>query len=190
MESRNPAVVMGQIASQIPDYSGLSYAILAEVTEQWPIVGREDLYYGGTTYENRQGLGVQLTPAAQRGAPIALGWTQPAQAAADQEIAASQSLIGVPVSRLYDRGQTILPSKVLRSRLPEPYVALNPVEADRLKIGDGATAEISVAGIVVRVIVKVDEGLSDGVVLVPRSLGIPVTGPTPVSLRLVEKMIA
>ena len=41
-------------------FSGVSYLKLAEVTEQWPIVGRRDLYYGGTTYENKQGLGVQL----------------------------------------------------------------------------------------------------------------------------------
>ena len=33
---------------------------LAEVVEQWPIIGREDLYYGGTGYKNSQGLGVQL----------------------------------------------------------------------------------------------------------------------------------
>ena len=31
------------------------------MTDQWPIVGRGDLYYGGTTYENKQGLGVHLT---------------------------------------------------------------------------------------------------------------------------------
>ena len=30
------------------------------MTEQWPIVGRGDMYYGGTTYENKQGLGVHL----------------------------------------------------------------------------------------------------------------------------------
>jgi len=36
------------------------------VREQWPIVGRGDLYYGGTTYENAQGLGVHLNLEAKK----------------------------------------------------------------------------------------------------------------------------
>jgi len=74
LESRSPAKVMQRLASQVPDYAGLSYNELAKVTEQWPIVGRGDMYYGGTTYENKQGLGVQLTSAAQRGETVTLGW--------------------------------------------------------------------------------------------------------------------
>ena len=34
---------------------------LAEVRPQFPIVGRGDLYYGGTTYENTQGMGSSLS---------------------------------------------------------------------------------------------------------------------------------
>ncbi len=56
------SLVMEEISANIPDYADVTYQKLAEVTEQWPIIGREDLYYGGTSYENRQGLGVQLSP--------------------------------------------------------------------------------------------------------------------------------
>jgi NADH-quinone oxidoreductase subunit G len=39
-----------EILSEImPAFAGLTYDKLGEVPEQWPIVGRDDLYYGGTT---------------------------------------------------------------------------------------------------------------------------------------------
>lgn len=60
VEGRSALLVMDKIAAAVPAFAGISYGKLAEVTEQWPIVGRSDLYYGGTTYENRQGLGVHL----------------------------------------------------------------------------------------------------------------------------------
>jgi NADH-quinone oxidoreductase subunit G len=60
VEGRSAALVMEKIAATLPAFAGISYGKLAEVREQWPIVGRGDLYYGGTTYENRQGLGVHL----------------------------------------------------------------------------------------------------------------------------------
>ncbi|MEZ0397163.1 MAG: NADH-quinone oxidoreductase subunit NuoG [Anaerolineales bacterium] len=60
VEGRSALLVMDKIAAAVPAFAGISYGKLAEVTEQWPIVGRGDLYYGGTTYENRQGLGVHL----------------------------------------------------------------------------------------------------------------------------------
>ncbi len=60
VEGRAAALVMDKIAASVPAFAGISYGKLAEVAPQWPIVGRGDLYYGGTTYENRQGLGVHL----------------------------------------------------------------------------------------------------------------------------------
>ncbi len=63
VEGRSALLVMDRLAAAVPAFSGISYRKLAEVTDQWPIVGRGDLYYGGTTYENSQGLGVHLAPA-------------------------------------------------------------------------------------------------------------------------------
>ena len=108
----------------MPDYAGLSYVKLAQVVEQWPVVGRDDLYYGGTTYENKQGLGVQLAPGVERGQVVSLTWEQP-----DTEKPAVNGLLAVPVTRLLDRGQTVAPSQVLSERIPQPYVVLHPVDA-------------------------------------------------------------
>ncbi|NOY98555.1 MAG: NADH-quinone oxidoreductase subunit NuoG [Chloroflexi bacterium] len=68
LEGGPAALVFERIAATVAGFDGLTYDKLAEVSEQWPIVGREDLYYGGTSYENTQGLGVQLAPAARRDA--------------------------------------------------------------------------------------------------------------------------
>ena len=63
LEGRSASHVMDRLAASVKAFSGVSYLKLAEVVEQWPIVGRADMYYGGTTYENKQGLGVQLALA-------------------------------------------------------------------------------------------------------------------------------
>ncbi len=55
------------MTSHLQDYHDLSYARLAETNPQRPIIGRSDLYYGGTSYENNQGLGKQLSTVAVRG---------------------------------------------------------------------------------------------------------------------------
>jgi NADH-quinone oxidoreductase subunit G len=60
LESSSSALVMNRLAAMVSAFSGISYGKLAETTEQWPIISRSDLYYGGTSYQNSQGLGVHL----------------------------------------------------------------------------------------------------------------------------------
>ncbi len=185
MEARLASKVMARIAADIPDYDGLSYFKLAEVRAQWPIVGRGDLYYGGTTYENRQGLGVQLAPAAQRGESIMLVWEQPSA-----ETPAAEGLLAVPVTRLYDRGQTVMPSKLLAQRIPQPYVVLNPVDGRQLDLRAGNTVQVTLSGTATLVNLEVDAAVPEGIMLVPRSLGMPIFGPTPVEIQLSEPVAA
>jgi NADH-quinone oxidoreductase subunit G len=185
LEERIASRVMLQIAENVPDYSGVTYQKLTEVIPQWPIVGRGDLYYGGTTYENSQGLGVQLAPAIQRGTAVALGWVQPPVVAVPEG-----GLLAVPINRLYDRGTTLVPSELLHRRLARPYVALSPEDAGRLGISDGAAVQVLLNGAAAIVDVRVDETLTAGYVLVPRSLGMPINGPAPVEVRAVEAALA
>ena len=60
LECRSALLVMDRIAASVPAFAAISYGKLAEVIGQWPIIGRSDLYYGGTSYQNSQGLGVHL----------------------------------------------------------------------------------------------------------------------------------
>ncbi len=86
------------MAAAAPAFAGLNYPALAETAEQWPLVGREDVYYGGTSYENRQGLGQTLSLAAAKAAPVM-------QSAPAAVAAAQGSLLLLPVTRLLDQAR-------------------------------------------------------------------------------------
>jgi NADH-quinone oxidoreductase subunit G len=181
LEGRIASKVFIQLAAQAPAYAGLTYVHLSQVEEQWPIVGRGDMYYGGTTYENKQGLGVQLPLRGQ----AALTWPKLPEA-----IKPESGLLAVPVTRLYDRGQTLLPSRLLHQRIPEPYVALNRQDAVDLKIEASQKVQVFFDGAPVLVDLHLDDGVPAGTVLVPRSLGIPINGPAIVKIRAAERLAA
>ena len=179
-----PHLVMVRIAENIPDYAGVTYQKLAEVSEQWPMIGRTNLYYGGTSYENKQGLGVQLQSVAQRTGSMAgacSGLLQPKQLSIPVG-----TLIAVPVTRLYDRGQTLMSTELLQGHIPPPQVALHPADGAALKIVDGARVSIQLNGVVLRLIAHLKETVPPGFVLVPRSLGVTITGPTPIGIVTAE----
>jgi len=185
LEGRAAGLVMSHIAAALKEYAEISYTRLAETVEQWPIVGRSDLYYGGTTYENRQGLGVQLAPAVQRGEPAPLGWLPPPEIKLP-----AGALLAIPSTRLYDRGQTVLPSQLLHSRLPRPYVALHPSLAVRLGIAPGAALQVRLNGVETLVAPRLDETLPEDIVLVPRSMGLSIMEPMPIYIQLAEPVLA
>ena len=71
---RFPFLVMAAIAASYPIMPGFPICRWLQVAEQWPIVGRSDLYYGGTTYENSAGSGSSAAPSHPQGKPVSLGW--------------------------------------------------------------------------------------------------------------------
>jgi len=192
VESQFAARVMSRLVSKTPAFAEIGanpYRRLAETEAQWPIIGRADLYYGGTMYENSQGLGVQLTPATQKGDTPSLSWPQiPALPVVEGGV------LAVPVTRLYDRGVTVLPSRLLEAHIPEAYIVLHPEEALRLRLRSGADeyglAVVGIAGNEYLAEVKLDETLPPGLALVPRSLGLPVNEPVAVNIHQAEKMAA
>src|SRR6185503_2241373 len=72
LEGDSASAAFDRLAGSVKSFEGLSYAKVSEVRQQWPIVGRGDLYYGGTTYENKHGMGANLTSAATRGETVSL----------------------------------------------------------------------------------------------------------------------
>jgi NADH-quinone oxidoreductase subunit G len=72
--------VMSDIAAKVPAYAGLDYPRLAETKEEWPPVGTSnDLYFGGTAYDNRGGVGVQAKSLFELDGQSEMKWIEPPQ---------------------------------------------------------------------------------------------------------------
>ncbi len=172
LEGRSAALVMDKISASVKAFAGISYGKLAEVTAQWPIVGRGDLYYGGTTYENSQGLGVQLAltpgPSPDFGRGVGM------------RVKDGQWL-AVPVTRLYDLGITVRTSPLLEERIGTPTLTLHLDSARKLGVEAGGQVEINGS----RFDVLVDATAPTGVALVPRSMGFPINAPAVAELKKV-----
>jgi len=179
LEGRSAALVFEKLAASVKDFEGLSYAKLAETTEQWPIVGRGDLYYGGTTYENAQGLGVQLVSVAERGETVSSPKVQKEAGPRPQE----EGLLAVPVTKLFDRGVTVASSELLHGRIGETFIALHPQTAKRLGVEAGKTVKVSFDGVQGEAVVKLDETISAGVALIPRSMGLAMREPAAIKVK-------
>jgi NADH-quinone oxidoreductase subunit G len=182
VEAGSAARVFARLAARVPAFSGLTFRQLAQTGEQWPLIGRSDLYYGGTAYDNKQGLGLHLAPA--RTAPSLSAAQAPARIILDG------GLLAVPVTRLYDRGLTISATELLGQRLAQPYVAIHPAEAERLGVAGAKQVVVKLGEWSAVVWLRLDASLPAGVVLVPRSLGMPVHAPTAVELAAAAELEA
>lgn len=159
------ALVMREITQHVPQYADMSYPNLAYVEEQFPDVGGDDLYYGGTAYRNEGGLGVQWpTVAETQDAKLTL---RPVK---DQRQVPDGELLVVPVRVLYDRGPYFEKSTVMHHRVPAPYAALNQEDADRLNIADGDSITVATGDYEMLVAVRVDAVAPAGAVLLPMQL--------------------
>ncbi|HET9909842.1 MAG TPA: molybdopterin-dependent oxidoreductase, partial [Anaerolineales bacterium] len=179
LEGTSVTAVFDTLANSVNSYEGLNYARLAEVKPQWPVVHRGDLYYGGTSYENRHGLGAHLTAAAARGETVSIPPFQGESAPHPKD----KELLAVPITKLYDQGTTVMPSGLLHGRIGETRVGLHPQTAKRLGVEEGQTVNVSFNGTSGDAIVRLDDSIADGVALVPRSMGIAIREPVPVNVR-------
>jgi NADH-quinone oxidoreductase subunit G len=179
LEGSSPVLAFEKLAASVKDFTGLSYEKLAEVSEQWPIVGRGDMYYGGTTYENTQGLGAQLVSAAERGETVSIPEVKEEAGLRPKE----DELLAVPVTKLYDRGTTVAPAELLNERIGETTIALHPDAAKKLGVEAGVKVKVSFDGVKGEAVVKIDETISAGIALVPRSMGLAIREPVAIKVN-------
>ncbi|HSB66214.1 MAG TPA: molybdopterin-dependent oxidoreductase, partial [Anaerolineales bacterium] len=174
-----PTRVFNRLAAKIPAFKGLNYRQLAQVTEQWPIVGREDVYFGGTLYSNSQGLGVQLSLPYQ---VPPLAWPPEIEA-----VTADGALLAVPITLLYDRGQTISRSVLLHAHLPNPTISIHPEDARRMNLANGGRVQFSLEDHPYTAGLQENDQVPLGIVILPRSLGIPIEAPVKVVLKMLDE---
>ena len=186
---------MAEVHSSFKD---LNYEVLSHVDEQWPTINRNDLAYMGTAYRNEQGMGAQLSlqPITAMVSPETI------KISANYSSMTKLGQVAFPVTRLYDQGQTVMPSKLLHNRIGDPYIVMNAYDAERLRINDGSQVQITLFhkgddGLkgdtpkqTVIVQVRHDPALPQRVVLVPRSFGIAIDGPTFIEIRQSDRVIS
>ncbi|HET9591010.1 MAG TPA: NADH-quinone oxidoreductase subunit NuoG [Anaerolineales bacterium] len=184
LESTSASALFDILAGSVKSFEGLNYARLAEVRPQWPIVGRGDLYYGGTTYENTQGMGAHLTAGAHRRETVDIPQVQGEAAARQASRPREKEILAVPVTRLYDRGTTVMMSaNLLRDRIGGPSIALHPESAKSLGIEAGQLVNVSFDGVSGDAVVELDDTISVGVALVPRDMGLAIREPVSVKVK-------
>lgn len=158
------ALVMRDVTQHVLRYAEMSYTNLAHVEPQFPIVGGDDLYYGGTAYTNHGGLGVQWATNAEKEKyrltvrPV------------DRTVSKISGLAVVPVRVLYNRELLFAASEVMYSRVPAPYAELNQRDADDLGIADGDPVLITVGDLAIKAQAYVNGRAPAGIVLLPQQL--------------------
>lgn len=167
------SLVFKELAETIPQYKGMDYRSLTKVEKQWPDVGGEDLYYGGTAYTNRSGLGQQW-PAFAESKPVEK-YDVP-----DLPASKKQGLQAIKTAALYTPGTLIRQSEVLQPRLAEPTAYLNEADAQRLKIRDREHVSVKMNDMSVMVRAHVNGHAPAGIVLLSGIQVGPATAPADV----------
>jgi NADH-quinone oxidoreductase subunit G len=159
--------VMAELSQNVNTFAGVRYSELAKVERQFPDVGGENLYYGGTAYNNKGGLGVQIPTAADKGEAVSVGDI----AAAPTPKAPKDKLLVVPTTRLYNRERAFTPSELMHARIPDPFVEINSADAKKLGIANGDAVQVALEnGPTLRVWAHVNGGAPKGSVVLPRHL--------------------
>jgi NADH-quinone oxidoreductase subunit G len=133
-------LVFRDIAAAVPQYADMTYRTLAQPVEQWPPVGDNDLYFAGTSYDNKSGVGEQWAVVAETEEGLEQYPLPPAPPVAAED----DGLPVVEARALYRPGILIDHTHLLEQRVARPELLLHPLDADGLGIagGDLVTARI------------------------------------------------
>jgi NADH-quinone oxidoreductase subunit G len=170
--------IFAAIAASEPAFAGLSYQKLGQAEKQWPPTGRPDAYFSGTAVENKDGVGAALALSASKGGSPAVE-RLPELPKVDKS-----AWLAVPVTRLYDHGAALRSAEMLQGRIGSRGLSLHPADAAKLGLKAGDPVSFAIGKQELTTEVELDPGQPQGVVLVRRSMGLPVSAPVEVMLRV------
>ncbi len=153
-----PGLVFKQIAEEVRQYSELDYRKLAWSEKEWPIIGDQDLYYGGNAYKNLSGLGLQWPSESESGAMDAFEIPE-----MDDHV--PQGFLVVPTAALYRSGTLIDHSIIVNGRLVKPTLVLHAQDAVDRGFAEGDEVSIKANGTEIMVQVAVSSLSTAGAAL-------------------------
>jgi NADH-quinone oxidoreductase subunit G len=163
-EFDSAASVLAAINQAVSIYARMTLEALRTTASQWPPVGYDSLYFGGTAYQNDGGLGLRWPAAAEaQDARLAFDWVE-------LPTLHDAGLVAVPVRWLYRQGTLIDHSTVLNERLRGTVAEFNPQDAERLELCDGTSVSASVGGRTFELTARSNPRVPPGVVLIPSNL--------------------
>lgn len=177
------AAVMLDITKNVSAFEGARYRDISKVERQFPDVGGEDKYYGGTAYQNKGGLGVQIATAADNGETVTAGEVK----LTDPMSAEDGKLVIIPNTLLYNRESTFKPSTLVHPRVLQPYIELNSADAEKMSIVQGDVVEVITPEMSVRVKAYVNGGAPEGAAVLPRHLS-DTTTPMQITIGEIKKV--
>jgi len=166
-----PSDVADEISQAVPGYAGTSYTSLDLARSSWGRQPNEAFYYDGTSYENTEGVGVQLPALADDArTSFTISFREPQEPAADERY----PLALMAAARLYNGGEWARGSK-LQSHIPPAHVILSAADAQRLGVGMGERVQVRSAAGAIELPAQIDAGLTEGLALLPlvRGAGAP-----------------
>jgi NADH-quinone oxidoreductase subunit G len=170
----NAAEVYTLLSKKEANFKTVSFKALSETHEQWPLVGRNEVYYGGTGYENTFGLGVILPlVTGENGMPRKTLMPEAVKPPRNQWMA-------YPVTHLYDQNLPVKAS-LLIDRIATT-LSMHPEDAETLKTENGATVTLKLGNTEYEQIVMVSADQPKGKLLVTRNGGVPVWQPEAVEI--------
>jgi NADH-quinone oxidoreductase subunit G len=177
-----------EIGRTVRGYSGAAYNSLELTRKSWGRQSNEAFYYDGTSYENTEGLGVQIPAAAEDPkSTFAISLPVPIAPSLGED---RFPLTLLTPTRAYDGGEWMRGSKLL-NRVAPSHAILSMADAQRLGVGMGEKVRIESAAGALELQATIDAGLNAGLVLAPDVAGTPLasilTGPqTRVAVTKIE----
>jgi len=169
LEGGSAMQVFRQLSEQVDVFSGINYTRLSEYEKQVPAYGRDTLYYAGTGYANKLGLGAQLPRQTERRPETSFARAFVRPRAGDLWL--------VPVTRLYDGGALMRATDLLDQRRAGLDLRVHPSELNRLGLNEGENLCFELEGREFDLPLRADSSVPMQSILVARSSGLPVVLP-------------